>query len=310
MTQNKTKIKVIGIGGSGGNTISRLAKLKIAGIELIAINADLQDLKRCRAHLKIQIGKELTKGLGTGMNPEIGKRAALEQKEEITQALRGADMIFITCGMGGGCGTGATPVVAEISKNLGILTIGVVTKPFSFEGAFRKGVAEKGIKKLNGIVDTLIVIQNDKLLEILPPQTSVVSAFSFCDEILTKAVQAISDLILTPGLINVDFADIKAIMKNAGRAIIGVGRGEGEKRVEKAVWSAIHSPLLDIPYKGAKAILFNVSGGRDISLSDIEEIAKLLTQEVNPEAKIIFGAFQDKTIKKEELRLTVIATGL
>lgn len=304
-----TKIKVVGVGGSGGNAISRMAKYKLKGVELIAINADLQDLKKSRAHLKIRIGKKLTQGLGTGMNPEIGRKAAEEQREEIKEVFKGSDMIFLTYGAGGGCGTGAGPIVAEIAKNLGALTVAIVTKPFSFEGASRRKIAESGIRKLKERVDTLITIQNDKLLEILDPKTTVTSAFWICDDILRQAVQGISDLILLPGIINVDFADIRVIMKDSGQALIGIGRARGEKRAEKAALSAINSPLLDISGRGAKGVLFNVSGGRDISLSEIEEIAKILTQEINPEAKVIFGAVQDENLKKGEIKVTVIATG-
>jgi len=307
--KNLTNIKVIGIGGSGCNTISRMMKNKIEEVELVALNTDIQDLKKSRASLKLQIGKKITQGLGTGMNPEIGEKAAEEQRKEIEEILKGTEIVFITCGLGGGTGSGAAPVVAEISRNLGILTIVLVTKPFSFEGQARMKIAEAAIKKLKERTDTLIIIQNDKLLELLNPQTSVLSAFWFCDDILRQAVAGISELIILPGLINVDFADIKAIMKNAGSAIIGIGKAKGENRAEKAVAMAIKSPLVDTSIRGAKGILFNISGNRDLKLSEVDEIAKLITQEIHPEAKVIFGALQDEKLKKGEIKITLIATG-
>ncbi len=304
-----TKIKVIGVGGSGSNAVSRMMQAKIKGVELIAANTDAQDLKKARAHFKVRLGKGLTKGLGTGMNPVIGKKAAEEQKEEIQEVLKGADMIFVAYGVGGGTGTGAGPVVAEIAKSLGALTVGVVTKPFSFEGAFRKKLAESGIKRLKDQVDSLIVISNDKLLEVLDQKTTLANAFWFCDDILRQAVQGISDLILLPGIVNVDFANIKTIMKNSGTALFGVGKANGEKRAEKAVLAAISSPLLGLSPRGAKGVLFNVSGGKDISLSEIDEIAQFITKEISPEAKVVFGAVQDEKLKKGEIKVIVIATG-
>jgi len=303
-----TKIKVIGVGGSGSNAISRMMKCKIKGVELIAINADAQDLQKTRAHKKIRIGKKITRGLGTGMNPELGRKAAEEQKEEIQEALRGADMVFITCGLGGGCGSGASPVIAEIAKNVGALTLAVVTKPFSFEGIQRMEIAENSCRKLKEKVDTLITISNDKLLSILEP-TTVLNAFWVCDEILRQAVQGISDLIVLPGIININFADVKSIMKNSGSALFGMGRAKGEERAKEAARKAINSPLLDISCKGAKGVLFNVSGGKDISLTEVDEVARVITQETSPEAKIIFGAIQDEKLKKGEIKVTVIATG-
>lgn len=305
----KTKIKVVGIGGSGCNAISRMMKSKVKGIDLIAIDTDVQDLKKTRAHFKIRMGKNLTEGLGAGMNPEIGRRAAEEQREEITKLLKGSDMIFITCGLGGGSGTGASPVVAEIAKKQGVLTVAVVTKPFSFEGIFRQNIAEDGLKKLKEKVDSLIPISNDKLLSILDPNTSLLSAFWACDDILRQAVQGISDLILLPGIINVDFADVKAVLQNSGTALFGIGRARGQKRAEEAALGAINSPLLDISYKGADGVLFNISGGKDISLSEIDEVAKVITQRINPEAKVIFGAVQNEKLRKGEIKVTVIATG-
>jgi len=304
-----TKIKVVGVGGSGSNAVSRMAKCKIKGVELIAVNTDAQDLARTKADLKLRIGRKATQGLGTGMNPEIGRKSALENRQEIADLLRGSDMVFVTYGTGGGTGTGAGPVVAEIAKETGALTLAVVTRPFSFEGKVRAKIAENGIKRLKEKVDTLIAISNDKLLTILNPNTSLLSAFWICDDILRQAVQGISDLISLPGIINVDFADIKSIMANAGTAIFGTGKAQGEGRAEKAALSAINSPLLDSSCRGAKGVLFNVSGGKDINLAEIDKAASVITQEVNPEAKIIFGAVQDERLKKGEIKVTVIATG-
>jgi len=308
MTSN-TKIKVVGVGGSGSNVISRMMRCKIKGVELVAINADAQDLQRAKAHRKIRIGKDLTRGLGTGMNPEIGREAAEEQREEIQEALKGSDMVFITCGMGGGCGSGAAPVVADIVKKSGALTLAVVTKPFSFEGIQRMEIAQDSLKKLSGKVDTLISISNDKLLSILEPKTTVSNAFWICDETLRQAVQGISDLIVLPGIINIDFADVKAIMKDSGSALFGIGKATGPERAREAAQKALSSPLLDLSCKGAKGVLFSVSGGKDISLSEIDEAAKIITQEVSPEAKVIFGAIQNEKLKKGEIKVTVIATG-
>ncbi|MDD5638608.1 MAG: cell division protein FtsZ, partial [Candidatus Pacebacteria bacterium] len=258
---------------------------------------------------KIRIGKKLTEGLGTGMDPEIGKKAAEEQKEEIKQAIEGADMVFITCGLGGGTGSGASPVIAEIAKNSGSLTLAVVTTPFSFEGNQRIRIAEESTKKLKEKVDTLITISNDKLLEVLEPNTSVLNAFYFCDEILYQAVQSISDLIVLPGIINISFADVKTIMKDSGSALFGIGIAKGEGRAKEAARKALNSPLLNLSCKGAKGILFNISGGKDISLAEIDEAAKIITSEASPSAKIIFGAIKDEKLKKGEIKVTVIATG-
>ena len=303
------KIKVVGVGGSGSNAVSRMMRCKIKGVELIALNTDAQDLKKTRAHIKVRIGRSLTKGLGTGMNPLIGRKAAEEQKKEISDVLKNGDMVFVTYGAGGGTGSGAGPVVAEIAKENHILTIGVVTKPFSFEGRARMEIAERAVKNLKEKVDALICIKNDKLLEILEPDTSVSNAFWVCDEILRQAVQGITDLILLPGIINVDFADVKTIMKNSGTALFGIGRARGEKRASRAALSAISSPLLDTSCKGAKGVLFNLSGGKDISISEIEEAANVITENVSPEAKVIFGAVQKEKMKKGEVKVTVITTG-
>lgn len=308
--KSSTKIKVVGVGGSGLNAISRMASVKIQGVDLIAINTDIQDLKKARADFKLQIGKKTTAGLGAGMNPKIGEAAARENQQEIREVLKGADMIFITCGLGGGVGTGAAPIVAETAKKEGALTVAVVTKPFSFEGIPRKKVAERGLENLKSKVDTLLVIPNDRILKMVEPKTSVFSAFWFCDEILRQAVQGISDLITLPGIINVDFADLKAIMKNSGPALLGVGKANGEKRIEKALNLAIRSPLLDdTSFKKGRAALFNVSGGKDLTLNEVNEAAQIIKNAVHSEAKVIFGAVQDKDLADGEVKIMVIITG-
>ncbi len=307
--ESNTRIKVFGVGGSGGNAISRMMSCNIKGVELIAVNADAQDLQKAKSHKKVRIGRDLTKGLGTGMNPEVGRLAAEEQREDIQGALLGADMVFITCGMGGGCGSGASPVVAELAKKQGALTLAVVTTPFSFEGIQRAEIAKESLKKLKSRVDTLITISNNKLLSTLEPKITIDNAFWFCDEILRQAVQGISDLIVLPGIINIDFADVKAIMKNSGSALFGIGKAKGPERARQAAIKALSSPLLDISSKGAKGVLFNISGGKDISLTEIDEAAKIITQEVSPEANIVFGAIQDEKLPKGEIKVTVIATG-
>ena len=302
-------IKVVGVGGSGCNAIARMEKDRIRGVELIALNSDYQDLKKIKADVKIQIGRKLTQGLGTGMDPEIGRRAAEEQREEIKLALEGTGMVFIACGLGGGTGSGASPIVAQIARDAGALTVAVVTRPFSFEGLWRQRIAESAIASLKDHVDSLISISNDKLLSTLNPSTTIISAFWVCDEILRQAVQSISDLVLFPGIINVDFADVKSILKDSGRAIFGIGRAKGDGRAERAAMAAIDSPLFDVPARGAKGVLFNVTGGPDISLSEIEEAAKIATSEINPQAKVIFGAVQDQNMPKGEIKITIGATG-
>ena len=302
-------IKVVGVGGSGCNAIGRMEKDRIRGVELIALNSDYQDLKKIKADVKIQIGRKLTQGLGTGMDPEIGHRAAEEQREEIKLALDGAGMVFIACGLGGGTGSGASPIVAQIARDAGALTVAVVTRPFSFEGLWRQRIAESAVNNLKDHVDSLISISNDKLLSTLNPNTTIISAFWVCDEILRQAVQSISDLVLFPGIINVDFADVKSILKDSGRAIFGIGRAKGDGRAERAAMAAIDSPLFDVPARGAKGVLFNVTGGPDISLSEIEEAAKIVTSEINPQARVIFGAVQDQNLPKGEIKITVVATG-
>jgi cell division protein FtsZ len=262
-----------------------------------------------KADHKIQIGRKLTQGLGTGMNPEMGRKAAEEQREEIKKAVAGAGMVFVACGMGGGTGSGAAPVVAEIAKSSGALTVAVVTRPFSFEGLFRQRIAQESLNNLKSKVDSLISISNDKLLATLNPNTTLASAFWICDEILRQAVQSISDLVLSPGIINVDFADVRSILKDSGRAIFGIGRAKGDQRAEAAARAAIESPLFDAPARGAKGVLFNVSGGLDISLSEVEEAAKIITSEINSQARVIFGAVHDQTLPKGEIKITVVATG-
>ncbi|MBI2098142.1 MAG: cell division protein FtsZ [Candidatus Wildermuthbacteria bacterium] len=307
--EKKTIIKVVGIGGAGGNAIDRMMQCKIKGIDLIAVNTDVQDLKKIRALQKIRIGQESTAGLGAGMNPELGRRAALESKSELAEALKGADMVFLTAGLGGGTGGGAIPVLAQIARSQEALTIAVVTRPFSFEGSWRTKLAERALDELKGKVDTLLVIPNDQILKLADQDMSVLGAFWKADEILRQAVQGISDLIVLPGIINVDFADLKSIMKSSGKAVFGMGRAKGEKRMEQALQAALHSPLLNMSIKGAKGILFQVAGVDDVSLQEIQQAAQQIKEDISPQAKIIFGAVQDKSLKQGEVRLTLIATG-
>ena len=304
-----TKIKVVGVGGAGGNAISRMSTCKIQGVDLIAINCDAQDLQKTKAYQKLRIGRNLTLGLGAGMNSEIGRLAAQENKEEIKQLLKGADMVFVTCGLGGGTGSGASPIVAEVAKTQGALVIAVVTTPFSFEGAYRNQVAKRALEVLKSKVDTLLVIPNDKVLLQSNKETTLLAAFWACDEVLRQAVQGITDLIFFPGMINIDFADIKTIMKDSGPAFFGQGKAKGERRVEQAVNLAISSPLLDFSINGARGILFNVSGGDSLSLTEINEAANIITKNADSRAKVIFGAVYDKNLPKDELKITVIATG-
>lgn len=303
------KIKVIGVGGSGSNTVSRMAKLEIQDVELLAVNTDAQALYSSKANKKFLIGKKLTKGLGTGMDANLGRLSAEESKNEISENLKGADMVFVTCGLGGGTGSGAAPIIAEISKDLGILTIAVVTTPFFFEGEERKMIAEKALENLKGNVDSLLVISNDKLLKIIDEKTTVTDAFLICDDILREAVQSITDLILVPGIINIDFASVLSIMKNSGHALFGVGKVSGPNRAILAAEKAISSPLLDFSIKGAKGVLFSASGN-DITLNEIQEAAKVITKNVDSKAQIIFGAVKDNNLKKGEIKITVIATKL
>jgi cell division protein FtsZ len=305
----KTKIKVLGIGGSGGNAVSRMSKLKIEGVELIALNTDVQDLRKTKADLKLPIGEKITKGLGTGMNPSLGEKAALESKEEIKKILSGADMIFITCGMGGGTGTGASPVIAEMARDLGVLTVAVITKPFSFEGVQRMRNALRGIERLKEKVDSLVVINNDNLFSLIDDKTTLVDAFWICDEILHQAVKGISELIVKTGIINVDFADVKSVLNNSGCALFGIGEAQGANRAIEAINKAITSPLTDFEIKGAKGVLFNIIGRKDLSLSELETIASVIKTKIKRQAKIIFGTVEDKTIPKGSLKVVLLATG-
>ena len=302
------RIMVVGIGGSGKNTVNHMINQKVKGVTFIAMNTDTQDLHHSLAEKKIHIGKNLTKGLGSGMNPEIGRKAAEETKSEIQDVVKGADMIFIACGMGGGTGTGAAPIVARAAREQGILTVAVTTRPFFFEGNQRMKIADKGIEYLAKEVDAIITIPNDKLLQLADKNTSFREAFATCDDVLRQAVEGISDLITTPGVINVDFADIKAIMADAGSALMGIGSASGEKRAEKAAIQAINSPLLEVSINGAKGVLFAISGGDDLTIHEIQEAAKIITESIDKEAKVIFGTIRDEKIKKGEIKVTVIAT--
>lgn len=304
-----TKIKVVGVGGAGSNAVSRMTSCKIQGVDLAVINCDAQDLQKAKAHQKLRIGRNLTKGLGAGMDPEVGRQAAEENKEEIIQLLKGADMVFVTAGLGGGTGTGAAPVVAEAAKSSGALVVAVVTLPFFFEGSYRNQIAKEGLVVLKENVDTLLVIPNDKILSHGDKAATLLSAFWVCDEVLRQAVQGITDLITLPGIINVDFSNVKTIMKGSGSAFFGQGQAKGESRAEIAANLAINSPLLDSSVKGAKGILFNVSGGGSLSLSEIDEVAQIITKNADPRSKIIFGAVHDKRLQKDEIKITLIATG-
>ncbi len=302
------KIKVIGVGGSGGSAITRMINSKIRGVEFVAVNTDAQALHHNQASLKVHIGKETTRGLGAGMDPELGRKAAEEDQDELEKAIAGADMVFITCGLGGGTGTGASPVIADIAKKSGALTVAVVTKPFTFEGAQRKFIADQGLEDLADRVDTIIIIPNDRLLQIIDKKTSLMDAFAVVDEVLRQGVQGISEIITVPGLINVDFADVKTIMSEAGSALMGIGRGSGENRAVEAAKAAINSPLLEMSIDGAKGILFTIAGGSDLGMYEVNEAASVITQSADPNAKIIFGAVVDENLE-DEVKVTVIATG-
>lgn len=303
------RIKVVGVGGAGNNALARMIEARIHGVEFIAVNTDAQALHTSNAPVKIHIGKSLTRGLGAGMNPEIGRQAAIDTKEEIGAALKGADMVFITTGLGGGTGTGAAPVVAEIAREVGALTLGVVTKPFSFEGAQRSKIAEAGWNNLRERVDSLITIPNDRLLSVIDRKTPLLESFAIVDDILRQGVQGISDLITIPGIINLDFADVKAVMANSGSALMGIGRSTGEDRAVEAAKMAINSPLLEVSIDGATGVLFNVSGGPDMAMAEINEAARIITEHIHPEAKVIFGSVLDDKLKKGEIKITVVATG-
>lgn len=307
-SENAARIIVVGVGGAGNNAVNRMIEENIAGVEFIGINTDKQALQFCKAPTAMQIGEKLTKGLGAGARPDVGEKAAEESSEEISQALKGADMVFVTCGMGGGTGTGAAPVVAKIAKDMGILTVGVVTKPFRFEGMRRMKQAEGGINELSNKVDSLVIIPNERLKLATDQKITMLNAFEIADDVLQQAVQSISDLIKNTGFINLDFADVSAVMKDAGRAHMGVGRAAGKSKAEEAAKMAISSPLLETSINGAKGVLINVTGSMDIGLEEVETAANLVQEAAHPEANIIFGAAFDDTLE-DELRVTVIATG-
>lgn len=301
-------IKVVGVGGGGGNAVNRMIKAGLKGIEFIAVNTDAQALYHSEAATKINIGKATTRGLGAGSNPDLGRQAAEESIDEIKDSLEGTDMVFITCGLGGGTGTGGAPVIASAAKEMGILTVAVVTKPFSFEGQRRKTQGDEGLENLKSKVDTLITIPNDRILSIIDKKTPLNDAFAVVDDVLRQGVQGIADLITVHGMINVDFADVKAVMENAGSALMGIGYGTGESRASEAAKAAIESPLLELSINGAKGVLFNVTGGNDLSMFEVDEAAKVITEAADPEANIIFGAVINDSYTGE-IKLTVVATG-
>ena len=301
-------IKVIGVGGAGTNAVNRMVDAGLKGVEFIAVNTDKQALRLCKAATQIQIGEKLTKGLGAGAVPEVGQKAAEESREEIANTIKGSDLVFVTCGMGGGTGTGAAPVIAEVARELGILTIGVVSKPFMFEGRQRMKNAESGFERLKANVDTLVVVPNDKLLSVVTKGTTMTEAFRIADDTLRQGIQGISDLIAVPSLINLDFADVRTVMQSRGLAHMGIGIGKGENRMIEAAQQAISSPLLETSIDGARAVLINITGGPDTSIIDINEAAQKITAAADPEANIIFGAGIDETLT-DEVKITVIATG-
>ena len=308
MMDGTATIKVIGVGGAGNNAVNRMIEAGIRNVEFISVNTDRQTLNESKANSKIQIGEKLTRGLGAGANPDIGSQAAEESRAEIAEVLKGADMVFVTAGMGGGTGTGAAPIVASTAKEMGILTIGVVTKPFTFEGKKRLAQAERGVASLKGKVDTLVVIPNDKLLQVIDRKTSMIEAFRMADDVLRQGVQGISDLISVPGVINLDFADVKTIMLNQGMAHMGIGCASGENRAEDAAKQAIQSPLLETSIEGARGIIINITGGSDMGLHEANTAAELVQRSADPEANIIFGTVIDDSMG-DEIQITVIATG-
>lgn len=303
------RIKVFGCGGSGKNALNHMINSKVKGVEFIGVNTDAQDLHNTQSKKKIHIGKNLTRGLGTGMNPDVGKRAAEETREELQEAIKGADMVFIAGGEGGGTFTGCAPIVAKTAKEMGALTVAITTKPFFFEGSQRMRIAEQGLDELRKAVDAIIVIPNDRLLSTVSKETTAKAAFAMCDEVLRQAVEGISDLITTPGIINLDFADIRAILENAGSALIGIGSATGDKRAEEAAKTAINSPLLELSINGAKGVLFSIAGGDDLTMFEIQDAAKIITESIDPNAKVIFGTIKDEKLKKGEVKITVIASG-
>lgn len=306
--ETSAKIKVVGVGGGGGNAVNRMIEAGIRGVEFIAINTDIQALQNNRASYKLNIGKNITRGLGAGMDPELGRKAAEESQNEIREMLKGADMVFIACGLGGGTGTGASPVVAEIARDLGALTIAVVTKPFFFEGSLRQKVAEEGYYNLASKVDTIITVSNEKLLEIIDKRTTFIDSFKMADNVLRQGVQGISEIITVPGIINADFADVRAIMSGTGTALMGVGSASGENKATEAVKAAVNSALLETSIDGAKGIVFTITGGSDLSMSDVSDAAKMINSLAHKDAKIIFGAVIDESLG-DELKVTVVATG-
>jgi len=303
------RIKVVGVGGSGLNVINHMINSKVRGVDFIAINTDAQDLHGSLAKKKIHIGKNLTKGLGAGMNPEIGRRAIEETKEEVQEAIKGADMVFLTCGLGGGTGSGASAVAAQIARESNALTVAVVTKPFFFEGKHRMKIAEQALSELKKEVDAIIVIPNDRLLNQISKETTATNAFAMCDDVLRQAVEGISDLITTPGKINIDFADVRTILKDSGSALMGVGIASGDRRAEEAAKMAINSPLLDVSINGAQGILFSIAGGEDLTMHEIQEAAKIITESMDEDARVIFGTVNDDKLKKGEIKVTIVAAG-
>ncbi|MDA0183368.1 cell division protein FtsZ [Solirubrobacter phytolaccae] len=303
------QLRVVGVGGGGVNAVNRMIEAGVSGVEFLALNTDAQSLQSSSAHLTLQIGADITRGLGSGSDPERGRASAMEDYDRIKSLLKGSDMVFITAGEGGGTGTGAAPVVARVARELGALTVGIVTKPFGFEGSRRLQAAEAGIQALAEEVDTLIVVPNNKLLSVLDKQTSMVEAFRVADDVLRQGVQGISDLITLPGLINLDFADVRTIMSDAGNALLGIGMGTGDKRALEAATQATTSPLLETTLEGAKAILLSITGGRDLSLWEVNEAARAVQETAHPDANIIFGAMVDDNLDEDEVWVTVVATG-
>ncbi|MDE2019012.1 MAG: cell division protein FtsZ [Patescibacteria group bacterium] len=302
-------VKVIGVGGGGGNAVARMAKNFVRGVDFIAINTDHQDLDHCEVKQKLYIGKNLTRGLGTGMNPDLGRQAAEENRSEISEAVQGADLVFLAGGLGGGTATGGLPIVAEAAKQAGALTIAVVTKPFAFEGTQRERIAAEGLMKLKDKVDALIVVPNDRIFTVISKDTPVLKAFEAIDEVLRNALKGLVEIIAMPGIINVDFADVKNIMQDAGVTIIGVGAASGQDRAVAAVNASLHSPLLETSAEGAKAVLLGISGGRDLKMTEINDAAKLVAQTADPGARIIFGAYYDRNLKPNQVKITLVATG-
>lgn len=304
-----TNVKVIGIGGGGGNAVARMSRDFIRGVDFIAINTDHQDLDHCGVRHKLYIGKGLTKGLGTGMNPDLGRQAAEENRSEISEFVKDADLVFLAAGLGGGTGTGVTPVVAEAAKQAGALTIAVVTKPFAFEGSQRERIASEGLMKLKDKVDALIVVPNDRIFTVISKDTPILKAFEAIDDILKNALRGLVEIIATPGIINVDFADVKSIMQDAGVTIVGVATASGPERAVNAVTAALHSPLLETSPEGAKAVLLGISGNRDMKMTEVNDAAKVVAQTADPGARIIFGAYHDRNLKQGQIKVTVIAAG-